>query len=185
MQLCINKGLKTGARERPRRTQRMVSRSLSLYTRLVCNLYGITSNQAAIVALTRAMRDVTGNIPSFPGVFPDDRAPIVRNAPDGIRELGLAGWGVPSSQAALMEAVKSARESWKPRAGRSILNSSCAWSPISARPLSATHHRISRWYLARRRVPATERTRGRSESRWQRAGQPQPRTAHQPAVGYV
>ncbi|MCC8978905.1 SOS response-associated peptidase [Bradyrhizobium acaciae] len=72
----------------------------------MCNLYSITSNQAAIVALTRAMRDVTGNMPAFPGVFPDYRAPIVRNAPDGVRELCFARWGMPSSQAALMEATK-------------------------------------------------------------------------------
>jgi putative SOS response-associated peptidase YedK len=31
----------------------------------------------------------------MPGVFPDYPAPIVRNAPDGVRELMLARWGVP------------------------------------------------------------------------------------------
>jgi putative SOS response-associated peptidase YedK len=52
------------------------------------------------------MRDVTGNLPIFPGVFPDYSAPIVRNAPDGVRELALARWGMPSSPVALMEATK-------------------------------------------------------------------------------
>jgi putative SOS response-associated peptidase YedK len=30
----------------------------------------------------------------------------VRNAPDGVRELATARWGMPSSQLALMEATK-------------------------------------------------------------------------------
>ncbi|MGI4796980.1 MAG: hypothetical protein ACRYG8_23600 [Janthinobacterium lividum] len=42
----------------------------------------------------------TGNLPSMPGVFPDYRAPIVRNGPDG-RELMKARWGMPSPVLAL------------------------------------------------------------------------------------
>lgn len=41
------------------------------------------------------MRDLTGNLPPMPGVFPDYAAPIVRNGPDGVRELMLARWGMP------------------------------------------------------------------------------------------
>jgi len=72
----------------------------------MCNLYSITKGQAAIVELTRALRDLTGNLPPMPGVFPDYSAPIVRNACDGVRELGKARWGMPSSSLALMEAAK-------------------------------------------------------------------------------
>lgn len=72
----------------------------------MCNLYSITKGQAAIIALTRAMRDTTGNLPPLPGIFPDYKAPIVRNAPDGVRELAMARWGMPSSSMALMEATK-------------------------------------------------------------------------------
>jgi putative SOS response-associated peptidase YedK len=61
----------------------------------MCNLYSITKGQAAIGAFTRAMRDLTGNLPQMPGVFPDYPAPIVRNASDGVRELMLARWGMP------------------------------------------------------------------------------------------
>lgn len=61
----------------------------------MCNLYSVTKGQAAIIELTRAMRDLTGNLPPMPGVFPDYPAPIVRNAPDGKRELMLARWGMP------------------------------------------------------------------------------------------
>lgn len=41
----------------------------------------------------------------MPGVFPDYKAPVVRNAPDGIRELAMPRWGIPSSSQALMEAA--------------------------------------------------------------------------------
>jgi hypothetical protein len=65
----------------------------------VCNLYSITKSQAAIIAFTRAMRDTTGNLPPLPGIFPDYLAPIVRNAPDGVRELVMARWGMPGPPA--------------------------------------------------------------------------------------
>jgi putative SOS response-associated peptidase YedK len=65
----------------------------------MCNLYSITKGQAAIVAFTRAMRDTTGNLPPLPGIFPDYLAPIVRNTPDGVRELSMARWGMPGPPA--------------------------------------------------------------------------------------
>ena len=61
----------------------------------MCNLYSVTKGQTAIIAITRAMRDRTGNLPPMPGIFPDYLAPIVRNAPDGVRELMMARWGMP------------------------------------------------------------------------------------------
>jgi putative SOS response-associated peptidase YedK len=61
----------------------------------MCNLYSVTKGQAAIIELTRAIRDKTGNLPPMPAVFPDYSAPIVRNAVDGVRELVLARWGMP------------------------------------------------------------------------------------------
>ena len=36
----------------------------------MCNLYSVTKGQAAIIALTRALRDTTGNLPPLPDVFP-------------------------------------------------------------------------------------------------------------------
>jgi len=61
----------------------------------MCNLYSLTKGQAAIIAFTRAMRDTAGNLPPLPGIFPDYLAPVVRNAPDGVRELAMARWGMP------------------------------------------------------------------------------------------
>ena len=67
----------------------------------MCNLYSITKGQAAIRELARAIRDRTGNLRPLPGVFPDYAAPIVRTAPDGVRELAMARWGMPSPAFAL------------------------------------------------------------------------------------
>jgi putative SOS response-associated peptidase YedK len=46
------------------------------------------------------MSDRTGNLPLMPGIYPDYRAPIVRNQPEG-RELIMARWGMPSPLAGL------------------------------------------------------------------------------------
>lgn len=71
----------------------------------MCNLYSLTKGQRAIIELARAMRDATGNLPPMPGIFPDYMAPIVRTGADGVRELALARWGMPSSQKALLDAA--------------------------------------------------------------------------------
>ncbi len=47
------------------------------------------------------MRDLTGNLPILPGIFPDYVAPIVRTGADGVRELALARWGMPTPAFAL------------------------------------------------------------------------------------
>jgi len=49
----------------------------------VCNLYSITTNQAAIIALFRVINRYVGNLAPMPDVFPDYKAPIVRNGPGG------------------------------------------------------------------------------------------------------
>lgn len=43
----------------------------------MCNLYSITTNQAAIIALFRVMNRYVGNLPPMPGVLPGDRLKIV------------------------------------------------------------------------------------------------------------
>ena len=66
----------------------------------MCNLYAVTTSQAAIRELAAAMHDRTGNLPPLPGVFPDYGAPIVRDAAAG-REMVIARWGMPSPVFAL------------------------------------------------------------------------------------
>ena len=39
----------------------------------MCNLYSITTNQAAIIALFRVINRYVGNLPPMSGVFPDYR----------------------------------------------------------------------------------------------------------------
>ena len=60
----------------------------------MCNLYSLTTNQAAIAALFRVMNRYVGNLPPMPGVFPDYPAPVIRNTADG-RELTMMRWGMP------------------------------------------------------------------------------------------
>ena len=62
----------------------------------MCNLYSITRGQDAIRQAFKVTRDLAGNLPAMPGVFPDYPAPIVRNAARGL-ELALARWGMPTS----------------------------------------------------------------------------------------
>jgi putative SOS response-associated peptidase YedK len=59
----------------------------------MCNLYSITTNQAAIIALFRVNRYV-GNLAPMPGVFPDYPAPVIRNTDTGT-EIGTMRWGMP------------------------------------------------------------------------------------------
>src|ERR1700709_1812150 len=60
----------------------------------MCNLYSITTNQAAIIALFRVMNRYVGNLPPMPGVFPDYPAPVLRNV-GAARELTMMRWGMP------------------------------------------------------------------------------------------
>ena len=60
----------------------------------MCNLYSITTNQAAIIALFRVINRYVGNLAPMPGVFPDYPAPVVRNA-GAERELVMLRWGMP------------------------------------------------------------------------------------------
>lgn len=73
----------------------------------MCNLYSMTTNVEAIRRMFQVepANDHAGNLGSMPGIFPDYRAPVVRNGGGG-RELVMARWGMPSSQHALMEATK-------------------------------------------------------------------------------
>jgi putative SOS response-associated peptidase YedK len=56
--------------------------------------YSMTTNQAANIALFRAVNHNVGNLPPMPGVFLDYPAPVVRNAGDD-REMVMMRWGMP------------------------------------------------------------------------------------------
>ncbi|BBF93726.1 SOS response-associated peptidase [Blastochloris tepida] len=61
----------------------------------MCNLYALTKGQTAIGDFVRAVRDLTGNLPPLPAIFPDQAAPVVRQIGDD-RELLMMRWGMPS-----------------------------------------------------------------------------------------
>lgn len=63
----------------------------------MCNLYSETTNQQAIRDLFNVEKDFTGNLPSYPAIFPDNLAPVVRHGAAG-RELMLMRWGMPAPQ---------------------------------------------------------------------------------------
>ena len=47
----------------------------------ICNLYSITTNQAAIAALFRVVNRYVGNLPPMPGVLLEYTAPVFRRRP--------------------------------------------------------------------------------------------------------
>jgi putative SOS response-associated peptidase YedK len=53
----------------------------------MCNVYSLT--KSAIRQLFRVTRDLTGNLPPLPGIFPDGMAPVVRTGTDRERELAM------------------------------------------------------------------------------------------------
>jgi putative SOS response-associated peptidase YedK len=81
----------------------------------MCNLYSITKSQQAIRDLVKALRDLTGNLPPLPAVFPNQVAPVVRTGPDGQRELLLMRWGFPpppNSKPRLATNVRNTTSNW-------------------------------------------------------------------------
>src|SRR4029450_12660840 len=61
----------------------------------MCNLYSITKSQDAIRRVFGETRARVATLPPLPGIFPDNLAPVVRNARDGERELIMMRWGFP------------------------------------------------------------------------------------------
>jgi hypothetical protein len=57
----------------------------------MCDLYSITTNQAAIIALFRVINRYFGNLAPMPGVFPDYSAPVIRNTDKAPRWSPCAG----------------------------------------------------------------------------------------------
>lgn len=62
---------------------------------LIRNLYSLSKGQQAIIEMTRAMLDKTGNLAPLPDIYPDTLAPVVRVGDDSRRELVMMRWGFP------------------------------------------------------------------------------------------
>jgi putative SOS response-associated peptidase YedK len=62
----------------------------------MCNLYSITTNQAAIIVCV--INRYVGSLAPMPGVFPDYPAPVIRNT-DAVTQMVTMRWGVPPPKA--------------------------------------------------------------------------------------
>lgn len=68
----------------------------------MCNLYSQTKSQDAMRrvfvgdVLEDEVEDMTGNLPSQPGIYPDYSAPILRHGKSGGWQLAKARWGMPT-----------------------------------------------------------------------------------------
>lgn len=71
----------------------------------MCNLYNITTNQEAIRRLFNITIDNVGNMPTFPGIYPDYMAPVI-HITGSERTLSKMRWGMPTSQKVLLDAAK-------------------------------------------------------------------------------
>ena len=93
----------------------------------MCNLYSITTNQAAIIALFRVINRYVGNLPPMPGVFPDYPAPVIRDTGAGREMVTMRSGmpppprtpGPPRSRASSTIAIWSSRAATRPAAAGS------------------------------------------------------------------
>jgi hypothetical protein len=74
----------------------------------MCSLYSLTKGQAVIRDWFHARHDRTGNLPLFPGIFPDQFVPIVRTDAGGERELVIARRGMPQYGGAPVTNIRNA-----------------------------------------------------------------------------
>ena len=82
----------------------------------MCNLYSMTTNRSAIVALVRAMEDKNDNQPPMPGIFPDYAAPVVVQEA-GRRIVRDMRWGLPTSQKVQLDAAKKRADKLRAKGG--------------------------------------------------------------------
>jgi putative SOS response-associated peptidase YedK len=59
----------------------------------LCNLYSLTRNREAILRLFRVSDNRAMALEPLSSIFPGHRAPVVRCAEDGERELVMLSWG--------------------------------------------------------------------------------------------
>jgi hypothetical protein len=102
----------------------------------MCNLYSITTNQAAIIALFRVINRYIGNLPPMPGAFPDYPAPVVQRRcrpRTGLDALGHAATAA-RRRPHLVAALAALAEAGKPLLGCLVpFNSFAEYAPESER----------------------------------------------------
>jgi len=92
----------------------------------MCNLYSITRSQEAKRRLFRIKRDLTGNFPGLPAIYPDTMASVVRTASDGERDFAAKPRRRSSTSATLSRPTGAACLNLKGAAALSVSRSSRA-----------------------------------------------------------
>ena len=119
----------------------------------MCNLYSYTRAQAEALRVARALRDNAGNVPPLPSIFPDQMAPVIRTAGDGVRELMMMRWGFPSPPGLgaprLVTNVRNVNSNWwKPwlLAGHRCLVPATSFCEHHDTPDPKTKRKIPHWF---------------------------------------
>jgi len=99
----------------------------------MCNLYSITTNQAAIIALFGVINRYVGNLAPMPGVFPDYPAPVVRNS-GGELEMTMMRWGMPPPPRTGGPPVTNIRNTHRRTGAAGSSRRTAAWSRPTASP---------------------------------------------------
>jgi len=120
----------------------------------MCNLYNVSTNKEAIRALAGAMDRSGWNEPER-DVFPGMLGPIVRQGADGVREMVMATWGMPTPPAYIKGAydpgVTNIRNPSSPHWRRWLGPGSRCVVPFSrfAEPVPGTKPSRNAWFAAR------------------------------------
>lgn len=96
----------------------------------MCNLYRQRTGPQAIMDVANAMRSTVGNLAPV-DIYPDDPAPIVRTGADGVRELALARWGMPSSRKAIFDNATKRADKLRAKGGAVDLQKILEFEPDS------------------------------------------------------
>jgi putative SOS response-associated peptidase YedK len=83
----------------------------------MCNLYSMTESQQEIRDLVKAICDLASNPAPLLAVFPDKMAPVVRTAPDEVREQTMMRRGFPappSGNRAVTNIRNTSSRWWRP-----------------------------------------------------------------------
>lgn len=124
----------------------------------MCNLYRQRTGPQAILNMAGAMRSTVGNLaPS--DIYPDYPAPIVRNDANGVRELALARWGMPSSRKMIFDNATKRADKLRAKGGEVDFQKILEFEPDSGttnvRNTSSSHWRPHLSPASRCLVPFT------------------------------
>ena len=123
----------------------MASSKARRYESRMCNLYSMTSNQEAMRRLFKFSGHPL-NLPSLPGIFPGQDAPVVRQTGPDTRELVMMSWGFvlpQSGKAPNASPTRATTRSGTARSGANRSSSAAVWCRRPALPNRKAKNRRS------------------------------------------